>query len=484
MIDFFLLTNCFFKIIIIYFHYDRKWVFNMFCSNCGKQVSSEQSFCPNCGTKIQNNISVNNNVVSSVSSVNNTVNRPSDIGFNRNNEQDLNQFSFNNPYASINQPQVNVNSNQDNVPVGMNMSIGNKKKFPWIPIAIGLVIIMIVGIVFLPSINNMLFRTYENDEYSLKYNYNWSLDEEQDDLFLYYSDKFSKLVFNASTEFSDFSYKITDEQSKKELYKIFYGVWKETEGIKVNGGSDTFFDLENGSIYARVDYILSKDDGKGNKGSFYVLINEEYDSVISFMSYSTESKWETINEDIIEMLDSIVYKGETKAEKLDKEFSKFEPGITKKYSTIGYMDYNVPDSFTYDNERSANNQYKSNIFNFKDGYSIVDVKASTIYDTSTNMIGTSYEKMKESIVKAHGNLKEEDTMIFNGVTWYHMVTNDYISNGSDFHNEIYFTLSATGRHLYYVEVYIYNDGSTEKEKYINASVEYILNSMTLYKVEE
>ena len=460
----------------------------MFCSNCGKQVSSEQSFCPNCGTKIQNNISVNSNVVSPVSSVNNTVNQPSDVGFNRNSEQDLNQFSFNNPYESINRSQVNVSTNQNingnNIPMGMNMPDSNKKKFPWFPIAIGLVIIMIIGIVFLPGINNMLFKTYENDEYSLKYNYNWSLDEEQEDLFLYYSDKFSKLVFNASTEFSDFSYKITDEKSRKELYKIFYDVWKETEGIKVNGGSDTFFDLENGSIYSRVDYILSKDDGKGKKGSFYVLINEEYDSVISFMSYSTESKWETINEDIVEMLSSIVYKGETKIEKLEKEYSKFEPGITKKYSTVGYMDYNVPGSFSYDKERSANNQYKSNIFTFKDGYSIVDIKASTIYDASTNIVGTNYEKMKNSIVKAHGELKEEDTKVFNGVTWYHMVTNDYVSNGSDFHNEIYFALSASGKHLYYVEVYIYNDGSTAKEKYINTAIEYILNSTILYKINE
>ena len=42
--------------------YRRKWVFNMFCNGCGKQISSDQSFCPCCGARIQGDIPINNNV--------------------------------------------------------------------------------------------------------------------------------------------------------------------------------------------------------------------------------------------------------------------------------------------------------------------------------------------------------------------------------------------------------------------------------------
>ena len=362
------------------------------------------------------------------------------------------------------------------------MPINNKKKFPWIPIAIVLVIIMVVGMVFFPDLNKFIFKTYQNNEYSLKYNYNWSLDSEADGLVLYYSDEFSNLTFNASTNFSDFSYKLNDERTKKELYKIFYDIWADTEGIKIKGGTSTFLDLENNSVYARIDYTYTADSDK--VGALYIVINEEYDSVISFIATSIKSEWENVNNDIVSMLESIEYIGDTAVEKIDKEYAKFDAGSASEFSALGYMDYYVPDSFSYDKSRSLNNKYKSNIFTFNDGYSLLDIKASTVYDAATNISGTNYEKMKSSIVKAHGELKDEDTKVFNGVTWYHIVTNDYVSKGKDFYNEIYFTLSTSGRHLYYLEAYIYKDGSVAKQKYIKKGIDYILNSMTLYKFEE
>lgn len=92
--------------------------------------------------------------------------------------------------------------------------------------------------------------------------------------------------------------------------------------------------------------------------------------------------------------------------------------------------------------------------------------------------------MKFSIVKAHGELKDESTKVFNGVTWYHMVTNVYVSDGKDFCNEIYFTLSSSGKHLYYLVIYVYKDGRGAKQKSINKGIEYILKSITLYKFNE
>ena len=92
--------------------------------------------------------------------------------------------------------------------------------------------------------------------------------------------------------------------------------------------------------------------------------------------------------------------------------------------------------------------------------------------------------MKDSIVKAHGELVSEEEKVFNGITWKHVVTKDYLSNGVSFHNEIYYTLSDTGKILYYVELYVYNDNSKGKGEYLDSCVEYILNSATLHKIKE
>ena len=449
----------------------------MFCSNCGKQIDNNQGFCPHCGFKLGNN-----EILNSFSN-NQNVNEPSNsIGFNRNDENDIDE-AFTNPRDII-EAANNISNPKTqlvnyNIPAGMNMDVSSKKKFPWIGIAIGLVVIMVLGVVLLPNINNLLFKTYECDEYSLKYNYNWTLKEDEEDMYLYYTDNYSKIIYNASTNFSDFSYNLVDENSRKGLYKIFADVWDEVEGIVVTDGTNTFYDLDNGSIYARVDYKLESDnDSSEGIGAFYVVINQEYNSVISFMSYFSKSRAERIDKDIVKMLSSMTYGGSI------AEYSKFKAGKTTKYSTEGYIDYLVPDSFSYNEEKSVNNKFKSNVFTFKDGYTLIDVRSSTVYDANTGVLGTNYEQMKDSIVKAHGQLVSEEEKIFNGITWQHVVTKDYLSNGVSFHNEIYYTLSDTGKILYYVELYVYNDNSKGKGEYLDSCVEYILNSATLHKIKE
>ena len=148
------------------------------------------------------------------------------------------------------------------------------------------------------------------------------------------------------------------------------------------------------------------------------------------------------------------------------------------------MDYKVPECWSYDEEKSKELQYKSYIFRFKDGLSLLDVKGVTPYDNTNFTTGTTYEKMKASIINAYGAIKSEKIKVINNKTWYFIVTPNYNSGGKSYHNEIYFTLSKNNVNLYYFEAYIANENDSSKEKYISDSIEYILKSAQLYKIDE
>lgn len=507
----------------------------MNCKNCGTPIGMQQGICPNCGTPVENgnipnvngtpnmnnipNMNVNPNVnngtnmnvnpnVNNVPNMNPSVpnlgntnfNVPSamnDSGFV--NVQEPSNVNLASGMPNINQPvpdtntfgadtNSNMNMQQVNDPNNQGndgMYFGNlqlpddnkKNKFPWFIVAGVLVVIMIVGVFVLPKFNKINLSTYEGDQYILQYNANWKVDEEKDNMTLYYSDNNSKFIFNALSTFKALNSSVDSEASKKDLYNQFYNAWSDLDGGELTGGTETFLTLNEETLYARVDYAIT---GQSGVGSFYVIVSEKNDKVISFMTYCTTANKDEIDEDVLAMLDSLTYKKESESSIYDK----FKAGEVKEYSAIGYMTYDVPECWTLDEARTKMMSYKSYIFSFLDETSLLDIKAVTPYNSSTGTIGTSYESMKATIVNSYGAVKEEKTKTINGKVWYIIVTPDYTAGDVSYHNEIYFTMSATNQHLYYVEAYISNDTSAKKTKYINDSIEYIISSAELYKINE
>ena len=456
----------------------------MNCRSCGTPVGTQQQFCPNCGAAVNSSGMPNNVNMPSMQGVNSVPNfsniqEPTGIGFNRNMENDLAEFGANNPYANRSDFETKQPTNNSGMYVG-NMKLpddGSKKKFPWFILAGALVVVMFLGIAVLPHFNKLNVKVYEDDLYSMEYNANWYVDEEKEDMTLYYSDKNSRLIFNALSSFTALNGTVSNESGKKDLYQQFYNAWSKIDGGNLTGGTNTFLPLGSGSLYARVDYVMT---GRSNVGSFYVVINEEHDKVISFMTYCTTANKEDIDKDVMDMLESISYKKEAERSVYDE----FKAGEVKEYSALGYMSYDIPSCWKYDDARSKENQYKSNIFVFMDEVTLMDIKSFTPYNSVNHTFGTSYESMKASIVKAYGAVKTESKKTIKGKVWYVVTTPDYNVNGYSYHNEIYFTMSATNQHLYYVEVYVNNDTSPKKTKYLNKSIEYVLESATLLKVNE
>ena len=305
---------------------------------------------------------------------------------------------------------------------------------------------------------------------------------------LYYEDGHSRLLLNAVTSFKELNVSVTTDNDKKRLYDAFYAIWSDLDGGELTGGSGTFKSLDEDSLYARVDYRMTNQD---NVGAFYIVLSEKYDTVISFMSYCTKESFDAVDSDIQQMLESITYSNEDSGDDNSKvvtnssnKYGKFKAGNTSEYTSLGYMDYKVPECWVYDDKKSAEVQYKSNVFRFKDGESLLAVKGITPYDSYTMTTGTTYEKIKGQVINLYGAIKSENFKTINGRKWYIIVTPDYDSEGKSYHNEIYFALSKNNVNLYYFEAYVLNEKNSEKNEYIADSIEYILKSANLYKVDE
>lgn len=476
----------------------------MNCRNCGTPIDAGVQFCPKCGILAYeinpsistfNNLSnpnipfMPNNVISETNNINlsSSVNQNADQTLIDTNMTRAGTMPMDNLLDNMGNGVINTSNIQNTRASNNNEGIyygnlelpenSNKKKIPWFLIAGALVAIMIVGILILPIFNNSNKTVYEGNQYNLQYNSNWKVDEKKDTMTMYYSDNNSRFIFNAVSSFKSLNSSIDSEVAKKNLYDQFYNAWNNIEGGKLIGGTETFVFLTNDTLYARVDYSIVDQD---KAGAFYVVISEKYDKVISFMSYCTVTNKEKIDKEVIKMLETITYKREAE----NKIYDKFIAGETKEYSAIGYMKYYVPECWKLDDDRTKAVQYKSYIFRFLDEFSLLDIKGVTPYNSTTYQLGTSYEAMKDSVAKRYGAIKGEKKDTINGKVWYILITPDYESGGKSFHNEIYFTMSATNKHLYYIEAYLLNDTSEKKTKYIDESIKSIIKSATLYKVTE
>lgn len=487
----------------------------MNCKNCGAALGSEQKFCPNCGTPVafldaanpvnetvpMPNIPSGEQVEVTATAMPDAANAPSvpsgfentlnnsanqasgDVGFNPSGATldyvDSNDVMPNTPPVPLVSNVVENNPNPNNGMFYGNLPIdnGSKKKMPWVTIAIILVVVMAAGVFVLPLFNNLNMSVYEGDQYSFSYNANWRIDEEQDKMTLFYSDNNSRFMFNALSTFGALNSSIASDAARKQLYTQFYNAWSGIEGGELTGGTETFLELTTDTLYARVDYLIT---GKSSVGSFYVIVSEKNDKVISFMTYCTPANKDKIDKDVIEMLKSVTYKREADSNVYDK----FTPGTIKEYSALGYMSYDVPECWQLDESRTKSVSYKSNIFKFRDDISLLDIKGVTPFNSVTGTSGTTYESMKAIVAKSYGSVKEEKTKTIGGKVWYILITPDYSAGDKSYHNEIYFTMSATNKHLYYIEGYFSNDTSEKKTKYMRDSIEYIIESATLLKLSE
>lgn len=158
----------------------------------------------------------------------------------------------------------------------------------------------------------------------------------------------------------------------------------------------------------------------------------------------------------------------------------FEPGITKNYSSLGYMDYVMPECWTYDDALSAQQQYKSYAFRYKDGYSKADINAgSYIHDVDV-------DDVKNDIISTGWSIANEAKENINGIEWYKMTTKNYSLSGDShsYYNIFYFTISKQKTNFYLFNFYVSNDLNLNELESFNESIKYILNNVTLNRYDQ
>ena len=86
------------------------------------------------------------------------------------------------------------------------------------------------------------------------------------------------------------------------------------------------------------------------------------DVVITFMSYFLEKDREKIEEEILKLLDGIYYVGDTALEKEQLKYLNFSAGKVSSYKAGDLLEYDMPECFQYDEQRTAALQYQYDIF--------------------------------------------------------------------------------------------------------------------------
>lgn len=468
----------------------------MYCNKCGSQLNAGGKFCKSCGSEVGK--------------------QPIDKK-----QQLITQNQSSNNYGG--QAPINTKNNND-----INYNKGNKKSKR------GLVVLLcgiglIIGIFLLYLIGGLVFnfgpiagfRTglregwelgleadltdlnpdissdsdlnvdledstiYYGDGYELKYNNKWMIGSFSGDKeALKRKTENSFMVPVGTSELYSFGYNFETEAEKKEVYDKLCSKWSTS--VVLSNGSDGFSTLSGDIYYATVDYGASLDK---ISGKFYILVSKEDDIILTFMLNAKAEDINKNNEEVLEMLKEIKITGSSTSSSNNSESfttGDLTQGIAEDHLALGYLDYKVPECWTYSEEKSASIEYRADVFKFEDGKTMLEARASSPMNMKTLETGKTYEEFKNDIKEAKMNIVEENTKVVNGVEWHHIVTDNYTSTNFNekIRSEYYIAFSNSNSHIYMYHLYISSSLNSNDTKYLNDSMDYILNNSELHKYEE
>lgn len=460
----------------------------MNCNKCGCPLNANQDFCPNCGSSVNNNSAMNNNF-----NTNNNFNSFDTMQNNNAMNNNYNNGNFNNNFDN------NLNNNFDNNNLNNNNNFNNQnmfnnnnnnfgntnfgepnpngKKSIWIYVGVGIFAIMIIGMIFVGIFGKVLYKKYSDDKFTIKYNSYWEVTTSNEKTVLVYKDKTSKVMVQNETTFESLKYQILSDYDLKVLYNAFYEKWGKLDDCEMLGGSETFIPLDNEEgYYANFDY---KTKSTGNLGAFYVVISEDYNSMIYFVTLVGGDKQENATRDIKKMISSIEFNGSKVDKPVNPEYVQFSAGDAVEYTFGNTMSYKVPSCWKISEERTKNANYTSHIFTYKDNVSLLSIKSTVL--NNINDFDTAYGTIKESIIRSHKAIAREDSLVVNDRKWNYIVTPKFVSGDNEYSRTLYFTFSNDYKYVYYVDLYESADNTKDKYKYTRDGIKYIMESVRVFK---
>lgn len=159
----------------------------------------------------------------------------------------------------------------------------------------------------------------------------------------------------------------------------------------------------------------------------------------------------------------------------------FKPGITEDYSSLGYIEYIMPECWKYDDKMSAEQQYNSYVFKYKDNKSMAEVKAFTSLEDVT------IEDVKNDIIGTGWTIDKETIENINGINWHKIVTGNFsLSDNPNnyYHSVFYVAISKQKKNFYMFHFYVSNNLILKEKEYFDDSVKYILENAEILKYNE
>ncbi len=166
-------------------------------------------------------------------------------------------------------------------------------------------VIIIVGIIF-----GMLQKEYIADNYSFKYDINWSVDEKRKNLKIIYNDNSDTyLTYQRGEKFPE-NLDISSEEDRKKLFDKYYNIYKNNARVGayyIATENEYFYKVRN----TKDMYIayISYNTYDGKYGRFYIVVSAENDIILTFRSYANNKYSDTImHGKILKLLENIKLK--------------------------------------------------------------------------------------------------------------------------------------------------------------------------------
>lgn len=271
----------------------------MNCKKCNSILNETDKFCTVCGAKIDNLDSNNQQVYNNLINDNNKINKVSKKGL----------VSIILGIISL------ILSFIINILVfpialvGLIFGIVDKKVAGIILNSIALffsfIIVFVIGFDIMNIANKINY--FDGDGYSFSYDSNWSSVIVSSEEALSYTSLNNAIFLPiGKTSLSSTGCDFEEYSCQVKIYDEFYDLWSQNltqSSLYLYKDSNTFNLLKDDIYYSTFNYGKSSID---LRGKYYVLISSEKNVVLSFMFNSDASDVEKMNEEVLELLKTII----------------------------------------------------------------------------------------------------------------------------------------------------------------------------------
>lgn len=164
-------------------------------------------------------------------------------------------------------------------------------------------IIIVIGLFF-----SMFDKEYSNNYYTIRYDTNWSIEENSKKMKLMYKDSDNiYLSYVSKKEFLE-NKDMSKEEDRKSLYNNYYKLYDskaKAEGYYLTSEINTFYKVR-GTKDTYIAYISYS--SLDEFGRFYIVVSQKDNTVLTFRSYSDSKYTENIMHDkVLKLLEEIKF---------------------------------------------------------------------------------------------------------------------------------------------------------------------------------